>query len=391
MRVFAFLLVLAVSSFSQALPDAAALFKESAERAKERKSFQFSSEMTVEMTVAGNPVKMVMTSDVAGVKPDKMRIESKSSMGGGATIVSTGEFTYTYIPPLKQYTKKAALSSPNQMLGSLGITNLPDESKLAQNSRVLREEALETDGVERPCWVIETKLDKIPLPAPPGAAMTDAVVNLWLDKEDYMNRRMTMSGRMQMGARTTDMKQEMRLHSVKLNIPLAETLFTFVPPEGAKEVPEFAGPGMKKADLAGKPAPAFALKSIDGKTIDSTGLKGKVVLLDFWTTWCAPCRKEMPALAAIHSEFKDAGLILIGVNVGEDRELVEKFLKTTPAPYPIVLSNDSDIVASFQVSAFPTYVLIGRDGNIAAHQVGSSGEESLRAILAAAGLKPEEK
>jgi thiol-disulfide isomerase/thioredoxin len=148
---------------------------------------------------------------------------------------------------------------------------------------------------------------------------------------------------------------------------------------------------MNKADLTGKPAPAFTLKSVDGRQFDSTALKGKTVLLDFWTTWCTPCRKEVPALDRIHADFKDAGLVLIGVNAGEDRALVEKFLETVSPAYAIALSDESGIVDAFQVTAFPTYVLIGPDGTVAAHEVGSKGEDSLRTMLEKAGLRSTTK
>jgi thiol-disulfide isomerase/thioredoxin len=391
MRLSVLFLACFVSLYPQELPDVAALIKQTTESLKKHKSYQMSTEITVDMTVAGNPVRMVMTSDVSAINPDRARVESKASMGGGATIVSTGEFTYMYIPALKQYTKKAALSSPQQMFSNTGMTSLPDEAKLVQNSRVIRQETIEADGSEHPCWVVETKIDKLPLAAPITGALTDSVITMWIGQKDNIAWRSTMSGKMQAGPMTTDMKQEMRLHSVKLDPALPDSLFMFVPPEGAKEVPDFGGPAMKKADLKGKPAPAFALKSIDGKAFDSAALKGKPVLLDFWTTWCGPCRKEMPALDRIHTEFKDAGLVLIGVNVGEDRALVEKSLKTVSPAYPIALSNDSDIVAAFQVTAFPTYVLIGSVGTIAAHQIGSSGEDSLRKMLGNAGVKSKTK
>jgi outer membrane lipoprotein-sorting protein len=198
---------------------------------------------------------MVMTSDISAINPDKFRIESKASMGGGATIVSTGEFTYMYIPALKQYTKKAALSSPQQMLNNTGMPGVPDEAKMIQNSKVIRQETIQADGVERSCWVVETKIDKLPLPGPAAGAVTDSVITVWIDKKDYITWRSAMSGHMQAGPMTTAMKQEMRVHSVKFDPTLPDSLFTFIPPEGAKEVPNFGGPEMKKADLKGKPAP----------------------------------------------------------------------------------------------------------------------------------------
>src|SRR4029079_4187876 len=124
-----------------------------------------------------------------------------------------------------------------------------------------------------------------------------------------------------------------------------------------------------------------------GETFDLASLKGKVVLLDFWATWCGPCRKEMPTMEKIHQELKGQGLVVLGLDVGEDRETVEKFLRTEKVSYPIVLTKGSDVDLSFEVSAYPTYVLIDREGKIAAVQVGSAGEGALRQTLAKGGFK----
>ncbi len=92
---------------------------------------------------------------------------------------------------------------------------------------------------------------------------------------------------------------------------------------------------------------------------DVVGQKTTLPALDnVRPTWCAPCRKECGLSIGIYAQFKDAGLVLIGVNVGQDRSRGEKFLKTFSPTYSIVLSDDSDIVAAFRVTAFPTYVLM---------------------------------
>jgi hypothetical protein len=89
----------------------------------------------------------------------------------------------------------------------------------------------------------------------------------------------------------------------------------------------------------------------------------------------------------IHQEFKANGLVVLGLNVGEDRGTVEKFLKTAKVNYPIALTGDSDVVPAFEVTAYPTYVVIDREGNIAAYQVGSAGEAALRETIAKGGIK----
>jgi len=94
----------------------------------------------------------------------------------------------------------------------------------------------------------------------------------------------------------------------------------------------------------------------------------------------------MPVLETLYREYRDKGLLILGVDAGEDRQTVQTFLKTATASYPTVLGIDSDILTSFQVTAYPTYVLIDPNGNIIAHQVGYSGEAGLRGILARAGF-----
>jgi thiol-disulfide isomerase/thioredoxin len=261
-----------------------------------------------------------------------------------------------------------------------------------RDTKILREEAIELDGSRYVCWVVETKLDKLKLPQPEGVELTDGVITLWIDKELKIDRQMRMSGKMQGGPMPApvEVKQKMIKRAIKLDVDLPDSLFRFTPPEGAKEVAEFAGrPEMKTPNLAGKPAPEFRVKSLGGETFDSASLKGKTVLLDFWATWCAPCRKGMPTLEKIHQEFKDKGLVVLGLSVDEERETVEKYLTTAKVTYPVALTADTDVVPMFQVNAFPTYVVIDRDGNVAAYQVGSWGEAALREALAKAGLKAE--
>lgn len=94
----------------------------------------------------------------------------------------------------------------------------------------------------------------------------------------------------------------------------------------------------------------------------------------------------MPVLEKISSEFKNSDLVILGVNTGEDREVVEEFLKKTPLQYPAVLSGESGILESYGVTAYPTFILIGRDGKIIANEVGFGGEDQLRQMIDKAGL-----
>jgi outer membrane lipoprotein-sorting protein/peroxiredoxin len=386
MRLSAIWLLLAAGAQAQQ-PEAATLLQQAGSAMKSHKSYQYSTEMTIQMDIGGKPMKMTISATTSGINPDKVRMESKTSMGGGgATVVSDGEFTWIYIPQLKQYSKKAALGSPQGFIQSFGFDKMPDAAKLAEATRVLRAETVEVDGQRHDCWVLETRVDKLPLPMPPGAELSNVVMTRWLDKELGMDVRSEMSGKMEAGPMKATMQQEMRVHSIQFDQPLPDSLFAFTPPEGAQQVEEISGFGSKKDDLTGKAAPDFQLISLDNGKLDFAALKGKPILLDFWTTWCAPCRRDMPALEKIAKQYP--GLVVIGVNGGEERETVERFLKAEPVSYPIAMGDRSYILPAYQVSAFPTYVAIGTDGNIAGYQVGSRGDHALHELVSKLGLKP---
>jgi thiol-disulfide isomerase/thioredoxin len=388
MRLATAFLTLMVPLFAQTQPDAKDLVKQSGEALNKLRSYQYESEIATEMAVPKNPLKITMTSSVTAINPDKKRVESKSQVGS-TTLVSDGEYTWTYVAMLNQYTKKAALQMLEDIRASLGIS---DPSELYKDAKIVREESMEVGGKKYDCWVVETRIDKFSMPRMQGMALSDSVVTLWIAKDVMLNLQMIMSGKLQGGPmpKPVEMRVKMTMLSLKLDPDLSDTLFHFTPPEGAKEVADFTAPGISKPDLTGKPAPKFSIQSLDGKTQDLAELRGKVVLLDFWTTWCGPCRKEMPDLDKLHQEYRDSGLVLIGLNVAEDRETVEKYLKTSAVSYTIALTGNTDVVFTYQVSAFPTHVLIGRDGTIVDYQVGSGGPESLRTLLEKAGLKTGE-
>ena len=386
--IAAFLLLFPFFAHQQ-VPDAKELLKQSGEALTLRRSYQYETEMTIDMVMAGNPLHVSVTSSLAVVNPDKKRIVSKGQMGE-TTIVSDGEFTWIYVPPLQQYTKKAVMRSPQAMLDSIGMGALAaDITKATRDPKTLREESIEIDGSKYPCWVVETRIDRVKLPQPEGAELTDGVITMWIDKDLKIQRQTTMSGNMQGGPITTpvELRQKIVNRAIKLDLDLADSLFRFDPPEGSKEVADFFVPGRKAPNLVGKAAPAFRVKSLAGETFDLAVLKGKTVLLDFWATWCVPCRKEIPTMEKIHQEFKSRGLVILGLNVGEDRATVEKFLKTAKVNYPIALTADTDVAPAFEVTAYPTYVVIDREGNIVGHQVGSAGEAALRETLAKGGIK----
>jgi len=116
-------------------------------------------------------------------------------------------------------------------------------------------------------------------------------------------------------------------------------------------------------EIQGK-APDFTLKSASGKNLKLSEHRGEVVLLNFWASWCGPCRKEMPYLEQIQEKYADYGFTVMGVNVEEDSSKAKKMLKDIPVSFPILYDTSNSVSKAYKVSAMPTTVIIDRDGNM---------------------------
>ena len=126
-----------------------------------------------------------------------------------------------------------------------------------------------------------------------------------------------------------------------------------------------------KASEKRNTAADFALKDADGKTVRLSDYRGQVVLLDFWATWCGPCKIEIPWFVELQRKHKDKGFAVIGVSMDEDGwEAVKPFLHHMNVNYRVVIGNDTTAQAYGGVDALPTTFLIDREGRIAATHVG---------------------
>lgn len=112
------------------------------------------------------------------------------------------------------------------------------------------------------------------------------------------------------------------------------------------------------------PAPLFKLESLGGEPVSLEQLKGQVVMINFWASWCGPCRQEMPLLEKLHAKYKSMGFTMLGVNVEPDTSLAAGFLAKTPVTFPILFDTRSEVSKLYQVAGMPSTVIIDRKGNL---------------------------
>jgi peroxiredoxin len=114
--------------------------------------------------------------------------------------------------------------------------------------------------------------------------------------------------------------------------------------------------------VVGKPAIDFTLKTTTGKNLRLAELRGEVVLVNFWATWCGPCRQEMPLLEKLHQKYKDLGFVMLGINVEADTSGMEKYLKDVPVSFPILNDGTNSVAKMYGVDGMPNTVIIDRNG-----------------------------
>jgi len=140
------------------------------------------------------------------------------------------------------------------------------------------------------------------------------------------------------------------------------------------------------APVVGAPAPDFALTALDGSTVTLSDLQGKVIILNFWATWCGPCRLEMPLLQAAHSTHKDQGLVILAINLSEPIADVMDYTDELGLKFTILIDTDESIFDFYRVRGYPTSYVVNRDGFVVQELAGPWSEGLFTDYLGQLGL-----
>ena len=151
----------------------------------------------------------------------------------------------------------------------------------------------------------------------------------------------------------------------------------------------FAAPakhdGAAPALAAGQQAPDFTRSTLEGRRVSLADLRGQVVLVDFWATWCGPCKLQAQILEPLYAEYRKRGVEFLSVSVGEDAQTVKEFLRTAPPPYTVLIDPEDSLSADLGIVALPTVMVVDRAGKVAYFNFGIADADTLRRALAEAG------
>jgi len=295
--------------------------------------------------------------------------------GRDAIAVSDGENTWRALPSKKQWTHMAAASS----VGSDDDSNGPEEprhdllavvsstlllqyaalAKFAENPELVRSEDVKVNGVKIPCYVIHCRA-------------RNADYDLWIDKQRFL----VLQDRERMQSSGSLVEMKVKLSALEVNPQLGDAPFHFQPGKGWTEEEMLVLPGEERMLLAGERAANFSLKTLEGDSLALDQTRGKVVVLDFWATWCPPCRAELPSIEKLSKEF--AGSVrFYGIN-DEEAGTVKKFVAGNHYEFPVLMDSKRLVHRMYGVSAIPTLLILDKDGVIREHFIGSRSEASLR-------------
>ncbi len=344
----------------------------------------FTQTMSTEMKISAADKQTAMTSvfKVSFGRPNKFYLKLESGKMGGQMICD-GKTAYLYTPVLNKYMSMPAPENLSQIFDTIdyqivggGFSSMsliesmctPDPYKQIM-ADVLKVEHI---GVEK---VGDNDCDHMRF------TQKDFTWDMWVrqGKEPWIQKV------------TADMSKILAnkpgapegvtavltcsYTDSQANVEPTAQLLTFAKPEGAQEVKSFleeksAQPAVHP--LVNKPAPSFDLETVDGAKFNLAAQKGKVVVLDFWATWCGPCTMALPIITEVTSSLKDKDVVFLAVNIQETPAQIKEFLEKKNLKVSVGLDSEGKVAEMYQVRGIPQTVIVGKDGNVAEVHIGFS-------------------
>lgn len=337
--------------------------------------------------IMDDKIQTMVTDQVTVImRPDKSRFESRTKDGKLISLtVSNGEQIVRANPSNKQYIRTSYVDltdSVNKQSFSSTFATYENYGSSFTGGQLSGQETIEVSGEKIPCFIIKVE---VPLPKNSDSLKRYASYSIWIDKSRYVIvKDFTSHFSISSDGKFVELYVSNTATSLRMNDHIPDSHFVFVPPIDWKEVKSFERPRSEILTI-GSDAAEFKLTDILGKTHNLKSYQGKVILLDFWATWCGPCLVELPRIENIYKDFKNKGLIVLGIN-NEQIDVAKKFITEKGYSFPTLNDGENSVSISYKVSAIPTVVIINKEGKIANYIVGVREEQELRKMIIDAGL-----
>lgn len=384
--------LLALSPLAAQTPeDAEALLHRSAETYRTAETYLFlANEATV--TAAGLQRKETASTFLTAKDADgRSRVEIDDGSQGGVAV-DDGAKRWLYLPRLGKYAElpRQQTDASGQGLPGLDFAVLVKRyvdrySSLDQrvlNAKISGEETLATQFGDVDCVIVSAVYNP-----PPGMREGAIERQYWIARDSgVVLKEHSVAGMLQPNSTNrVTVTQDVSFQGASIGERVDKQVFTFVPPPGAMQVESFRDQGGVE-DQVDRQAPDFTLEDIrSAQTVQLSELRGKVVLLEFWATWCGPCRYDMPHVQALYDELKDKGLEVYGVN-SEIHTRAINYLSAAGLSFPTLHDERMRVAMLYQVKALPAFVVIDRQGRIASYMIGTRTKAELEKAVFDAGL-----
>ncbi|MCE9615237.1 MAG: DUF2092 domain-containing protein [Lentisphaerae bacterium] len=384
-------------------PKAQSILRKVARHYQDLDGMRFTAEFQVLRLSVSTRQELESTFAVAVQRPNKLALVQVSGALGG-TIVCDGVQLAASLPVLNQYTlapapaDMAAVLNGNE-LGMVGgsMSRLLLDALTASDPYVVL-----MDGVTNLTYLGDERVRSRTC-AHLRFEQPDCDWDLWVrdgpqswieEVRNDVSKAVHQGQAARAPGRVTRTVVTIRYDGWSANPTLSADAFAFTPPAGAHLVKTFRRERDAEAShpLVGKPAPGFTLEGLDGSPMELATLRHKnAVILDFWATWCRPCRQSLPMLSALAEAYREKGVVFYAINQQEEAEAVRTFVDGLGLRLPVLFDKSGIVGSDYGVSSIPQTVLIGKDGIVRAVHVGAdAGLEArmkveLDAILAAPG------
>ncbi len=343
-------------------------------------------------------------------RPNRLLVTTQSSSGRGTTIACDGSHLAIHQQASNKYESGAAPAAIAEIIANPLVAGTLSAGSVAIVTLALVADDLPTTLLEgvRELTVQGTEVVEGRECQRLVARTDSADWELWIatGEQPLPVKFVPRTPAMFFGGKNIEVKSATTFDQWRVEPVFEAADFSFNPPEGAEKVDSLlvalqAGPGKGGGPrrpalhpMVGFKGPPVQLVGLDGTRFDSTQASGKVVVLDFWATWCPPCREGLPVMARIGSDYAEKGVVFRAVNVKEEGSVVRQFLEEAKLDLPVVLDETGKTSADYRVDGIPQTVIIGGDGLVQAVHVGFDGEteaklrQQLDALLEGKSLVP---